>query len=291
MKLFIAALLLSALLLCYFTNEIKASDRTCRGPAGFDNKKGTFGTAVVLQEQIESEILSAVFSQIEEAELKDEEEAIAQFADTQFFKKLKKLGKKIKKGVKKIGKGIKKAAKKVGKGVKKVGKKIGKAAKKVGKAVAKVAKAIGKALKKFFKGFGHLFSKKAKKIIQESKSTFDVTGPTNKVQPNRVSFQAAKAAECVACRVDCMEGFSGRKIFSRCTKHYYYYGCQANKPCIQPGTASDDEIEGMIGICQVRGGCDLAPHWKNAISGVDAQDKQLLKKIVETIRNAGTLKN
>ena len=74
-----------------------------------------------------------------------------------------------------------------------------------------------------------------------------------------------KPANCVACRVDCMKSYStlGGSMFTSCTQQYYYYGCQAVSPCMKTSTSSDDEIEGMIGICAYRNNCKFTILKKN----------------------------
>ena len=84
---------------------------------------------------------------------------------------IKKVGKKIEKGVKKTGKAIEKGAKKVGKGVEKGAKKVGKELKKTGKAIEKGAKKVGKGVEKGAKKVGKELKKVGKKIEKGVKKT------------------------------------------------------------------------------------------------------------------------
>ena len=132
---------------------------------------------------------------------------------------------------------------------------------------------IGKGIK----GIAGRVKKAADKVKGSLKSKMEALEKSNANDGNH-------PVNCVACRVDCLKEYStiDGSMFSSCGQRYYYYGCQAVKPCFQTSTASDDEIEGMIGICAYRNDCKFKGEWK-AVS-----DNQLVAdKLVGRIRGAG----
>ena len=106
------------------------------------------------------------------------------------------------------------------------------------------------------------FTMEALNIMFKAKKKFDgFLGPhTQRLPP--IPFVSDKQTSCVACRVDCLKRWNGldrRSIFSKCKKQFYYYGCDKIAPCLRTrgNGANLEEVEGMLGICYDRNGCEL----------------------------------
>ncbi|KAG2387079.1 hypothetical protein C9374_002114 [Naegleria lovaniensis] len=164
--------------------------------------------------------------------------------------------------------------------VRRLGRRIGRAFKRIGRFIGRVLKGLVRFLGRVFG-----FSKKAKKIIKDSLGDYNgATGPTKHKKENRLPFVGHMArASCIACRVNCMKSFNalGGPLFSSCKTQYYYYGCRQTAPCFEPTTAEDSVIEGMIGICMYRNGCQVVRQWSQV-----GLNPLVLQRVIGRIRQS-----
>ena len=233
---------------------VDASTPTCRSPTsgGSNMKVGVVLSHDELEDMVDSEIMEHALTMMSEVHtqgraLSDEDlELLNELSDgnTLFLRRL--------------GRRLRRLGRRLGRGLRRIGRGIGRIARGIGRVVKKVARAVVKAIKALVKALG--FSKKARVIIENSVSKWNgKTGPYHQTVTNRAPFVSGEKKECVACRVDCMKHYSGLRgaIFTGCKDRYHYYGCQAVAPCFTPSSASDSEVEGMVGICIFRNGCNL----------------------------------
>jgi len=123
----------------------------------------------------------------------------------------------------------------------------------------------------------------AKWIVKFAKKKFNVTGPTSTRQTNRVLFKGEKKKDCVACGVNCMGGH-GKKIFESCQMQYYYYGCNADEPCLTIDT-SETNLEAIIGICIQKAKCKVKSRFGLGFGfGSKIFGRTFVKKLVKQLK-------
>ncbi|KAF0984444.1 hypothetical protein FDP41_000343 [Naegleria fowleri] len=208
-----------------------------------------------------------------------------------FGRRFRRLRRRFGRGLRRLGRRL---GRRIGRGLRRLGRRLGRGLRRFGRvvrqlnsALVKTVKAVVKVLKTVLKEVTSLITPKAKEIVASSVPKFTgATGPTNKVMENRTPFKGL-GGECVSCRVDCMKVYpaAGGSLFSKCSKRFHYYGCQLVAPCMHPSTATDSEIEGMIGICVVRNGCELNQSVWGEITWVNA--KHILQTVIGRVRASG----
>ena len=124
-------------------------------------------------------------------------------------------------------------------------------------------------------------SREAKCMVRLAKKKFNVTGPTSKRQINRVLFKGERKKDCVACRINCMGG-RGSKIFKSCQLKYYYYGCNAEKPCLTIDT-SETNLEAIIGICIHKAKCKVKPRFGLGFAS-SIVGKKFVRKLIKQLK-------
>ena len=121
----------------------------------------------------------------------------------------------------------------------------------------------------------------ARWMVKIAKKKFDVTGPTSTRQTNRVLFKGEKKKDCAACGVNCMGGH-GSKIFKSCQMQYYYYGCNAEEPCLTIDT-SETNLEAIIGICIQKAKCKVKSRFGLGF-GSKIFGRTFVKKLVKQLK-------
>ncbi|KAF0984445.1 hypothetical protein FDP41_000344 [Naegleria fowleri] len=251
-------LVLCLLFVCALTlmPNVNATTSECRYPAGSVNnkRKGTVLSHDEIEEIVEGHILSRIaLEEDDENALTEEDLAIlSEHAETLsehpvLFRRFRRFFRRV------------------------------------GRVFRRIGRFIGRVLKGVFKLFG--FSRKAKKIIEDSPKDWNgATGPTELKKKNQLPFVGHVAkTPCIACRVNCMKHYNalGGSLFSSCKTQFYYYGCRQTAPCYEPTTAEDSVIEGMIGICMYRNGCQLVPQWEQV-----GRNLMTLQQVIGRIRQS-----